>query len=78
MTSEQYLPPKPAFNRKQIYTEAEIQDIATAVDDPTDYEETIFLIANAPDGREYWFVDNGEGWVVSHSWQSYMLSGGRE
>lgn len=62
------------FLRGHIYSVEQIAEHARNHDEPEDYDGTVYLIARGRDGREYWFVEKGGGWVVDHTWSSFALT----
>jgi hypothetical protein len=63
-----------SFNYDQVYQADEIMANAFKCDDPEDYDGIIYLVATGNDGREYWFIESGDGWIVDHTWGAFLLS----
>lgn len=61
------------FARERCYSLDEIKELARGCDEPKDYDGDIHVVANGQDGVEYWFVEDGDGWKVAHTWSGLVL-----
>ena len=64
--------PKRTFNSEQIYTESEIRSVCPGAEFQDKEGGGRYLIAEASDS-EYWFLPEGHGWKVDHTWTSLIL-----
>lgn len=69
-------PPTRSFLGDRVYTEDEIRKICPNVSYQTgnddDDKDCEYLIAQAE--VEYWFIREGEGWTVDHTWATYTMA----
>lgn len=60
-----------SFTSDRVYSEAEIRQIVPSAYQWDNGDGQTYIIAQAE--REYWFLPEGEGWKVDHTWTSFNM-----